>query len=49
MHIEIYGPHISAMCINQDILTLTGDNFVDGSDLAIADNNSASFVSVIRP
>jgi hypothetical protein len=28
---------------------LTGDNFVDATDFAIADNNAANFVSVIRP
>ncbi|MBK6878076.1 MAG: hypothetical protein IPG99_16930 [Ignavibacteria bacterium] len=28
---------------------LTGDNFVDGTDFAIADNNAANFVSAITP
>ncbi len=28
---------------------LTGDNFVDGTDFMIADNNAVSFVSVISP
>ncbi|MBX7041496.1 MAG: hypothetical protein K1X85_01235 [Ignavibacteria bacterium] len=28
---------------------LTGDNFVDATDFAIAGNNAANFVSVISP
>lgn len=28
---------------------LTGDNFVDGTDFTIADNNAANFVSAITP
>ncbi|MBK6878675.1 MAG: hypothetical protein IPG99_20135 [Ignavibacteria bacterium] len=28
---------------------LNGDNFIDATDLGIADNNSLNFVAVIRP
>ncbi|MBK9225921.1 MAG: hypothetical protein IPL67_02355 [Ignavibacteria bacterium] len=31
------------------VTDLTGDDFVDGTDFAIADNNAANFVSVVRP
>lgn len=31
------------------VTDLTGDDFVDGTDFVIADNNAANFVSVIRP